>query len=92
MKKPMLAFTLNFFLPGAGLAYLGKWKWAAINLGVVLALGLILAFIMPEDFFVDAVRYLAMACFGGSGGLAYTLARRMNEERKNGENPAKTTM
>ena len=28
MKKPTAAFILSFILPGAGLAYLGKWKWA----------------------------------------------------------------
>ena len=31
MKKPWLAYLLNVLLPGAGLAYLGKWGWAVMN-------------------------------------------------------------
>jgi hypothetical protein len=32
MKKPGLAFVFNLLLAGAGLAYLGMWVWAVVNL------------------------------------------------------------
>ena len=38
MKKPWLAFLLNFVFPGVGLAYLGKWGRAVMNFfGFILA-------------------------------------------------------
>jgi hypothetical protein len=49
MKKPIVAFTLSFILPGAGLAYLGKWKWAFINLGVVLLIGIAAALLLSDE-------------------------------------------
>jgi hypothetical protein len=78
MKKPILAFALSFILPGAGLAYLGKWKWAAINIGTVLLLGVALVFCLPEEIFSRYIRYIAIGCSGGSGGLAQALAQQMN--------------
>lgn len=88
MKKPFLAFILSFLLPGAGLAYLGKWKWATINLLAVLALGIVLAFTLPEEIFDHYIRFVAYGCAGGSGGLAQVLAKQMNEKAKSGEEKA----
>jgi len=46
MKSEILAFILNFFIPGAGLAYLGLYTGAVLNLllvvGVAFALGIYL--------------------------------------------------
>jgi hypothetical protein len=80
MKKPIVAFTLSFFLPGAGLAYLGKWKWAFINLGVVLLVGVAAALLLSEEFFDQYCHYIAVGCSGGSGGLAQALATQMNQK------------
>jgi hypothetical protein len=85
MKKPSIAFLLSFLLPGAGLAYLGKWKWAITNLAVVLLVGGLAAFLLPEDIFDRYIRYVAFGCAGGSGALAQQLAAHMNREVNNAE-------
>ncbi len=82
MKSPFLAFILSFFLPGAGLAYLRKWSWGFVNLAVVLVIGLIAASALSEEVFEKYIRYLSMACAGGSGGLAMALAQQMNQVEK----------
>jgi hypothetical protein len=89
MKKPFLAFILSFFLPGAGLAYLGKWKLGAINLFVVLLIGFILVFVLSEEIFDHYIRFIAMGCSGGSGGLAHVMATQMNQKTKQNEEPQK---
>jgi hypothetical protein len=85
MKRTSVAFLLNFLLPGAGLAYLGKWKWAIINLAIVLLVGILATFLLPEDIFDRYIRYVAFGCAGGSGGLAQQLATQMNREVNNAE-------
>jgi len=80
MKKPLVAFLLSFLLPGAGLAYLGKWKWAIFNFVVVLLVGVLAAFLLPEDTFDRYMRFIAFGCSGGSGGLAQQLAVQMNQK------------
>ncbi|MFH1024643.1 MAG: hypothetical protein V1809_14775 [Planctomycetota bacterium] len=81
-KSHNVAFIFSFFLPGAGLWYLGKWKLGFINLGVVLALGIILSFVLPDDTFSKVIRWVAIGCAGGSGGLAQTIAQQMNARIK----------
>jgi hypothetical protein len=82
MKKPFIAFLLSLMLPGAGLAYLGKWRWAIINLVVVLLVGVLAALLLPEGVFDWSIRYIAIGCAGGSGGLAQQLAREINQQAK----------
>ena len=81
MKSPLLAFTLSFFLPGAGLAYLGKWKLGVINLVIVLGIGVAAAVILSEATFDQYIRYVAIGCAGGSGGLAQAMAKRMEQSK-----------
>jgi hypothetical protein len=89
MKSPLLAFTLSFFLPGAGLWYLGKWAWGFVNLAVVLVIGVVVAFTLSEEVLEQYIRYLSIACAGGSGGLAMAIAQQMNQGEKNrGSSPA----
>ena len=83
MKSPFLAFTLSFFLPGAGLWYLGKWAWGFVNLAVVLIIGVFTAFALSEEMFDEYIRYVAIGCAGGSGGLALAIAQQMNQGKKN---------
>jgi hypothetical protein len=85
MKSPLLAFTLSFFVPGAGLWYLGKWAWGFVNLAVVLVIGVIAAVALSEEAFEKYIRHLAVGCGGGSGGLAMALAQQMNQGKPNGD-------
>lgn len=80
MKKPFVAFLLSFFLPGAGLAYLGKWKWAFVNFAVVLLIGIAAVVFLSEEGFERYIRYISIGCSGGSGGLAQALAKQMNQK------------
>jgi hypothetical protein len=79
MKSPLLALTLSFFLPGAGLAYLGKWKWGILNLVIVLGIGVAAALILSDATFDQYIRYIAIGCAGGSGGLAQAMAKKMEQ-------------
>jgi len=82
MKKPIVAFILSFLLPGAGLAYLGKWKWAFINLGIVLLVGVAATFLLSQETLHQYGHYIAIGCSGGSGGLAQVLTTHMNQKAK----------
>jgi hypothetical protein len=78
MKKPFVAFFLSFILPGAGLAYLGRWKHAFLNFGVVLVVGFVLAVCLPDAVFQEYIRYVAYGIAGASGALAQQAARQQN--------------
>ena len=79
MKKPFVAFLLSFLLPGAGLAYLGKWKWAMINLLGVLAIGVVLSLVLSDQIFEHYAQLVAIGCSSGSAALARTLAVQHNQ-------------
>jgi hypothetical protein len=78
LKKPWLAFTLSFLLPGAGLVYLGKWKWGIINLVSVLGIGVVMTFLLPDDMFEKIINPVAAGLGVASGGLATSVAKEMN--------------
>ena len=78
MKKPFVAGILSFLLPGAGLAYLGKWKWAFVNFGVVVAAGIILAVVLPVEIFERYVRVFSIGFSAGSAGWAYATTQQLN--------------
>lgn len=88
LKKPLLAFTLSFLLPGAGLVYLGKWKWGLVNFGVVFAIGVLAALFLSEDSLDRSTHFLALMCASGSGSLATQLAKRMNSQRTGSAAPS----
>jgi membrane protease subunit (stomatin/prohibitin family) len=73
MKKPRVAFFLSFLLPGAGLAYLGKWGWATLNFAAVLGLG----FTLASSVSSDAANVLGIGLGAASGALAMTVAQSM---------------
>ena len=83
MKRPLVAFLLSFLLAGAGLWYLGKWKYGFINLGIILMIGFILTICLPEELFDKWIHYAAAGCACGSGALAQFFAQQMNERIKN---------
>ena len=64
----------------AGLAYLGKWKWAFVNLGIVLLVGVAAGFFLSEETLHQYGQYIAIGCAGGSGGLAQALTTQMNKK------------
>lgn len=82
IKSHNTAFALSFILPGAGLWYLGKWKWGFMNLGIVLTIGITLSFALPDDTFFKVIRWVAIGCAGGSAGLAQAIARKVNARIK----------
>jgi hypothetical protein len=69
---------LSFFLPGAGLWYLGMWGWGFVNFLAVLGIGTVASFALPDDVFDRNIRLMAVLCGGGSGGLAMALANQRN--------------
>lgn len=80
MKSEILAFILNFFVPGAGLAYLGLYKGAALNVLLVVVIAFALGMYLEPQMLVDGGAYIGAAIAGGSGGYAMTKAREMNQE------------
>ena len=81
-KSHNAAFILSFLLPGAGLWYLGKWKWGFLNLGILLAAGLVLSFALSDEAFFKIIRWIAIGCAGGSAGLAQAIVKQMNARIK----------
>jgi len=81
-KSHNIAFVLSFILPGAGLWYLGRWKWGFMNLGIVCAIGIILSLALSDETFFKVIRWVAFGCAGGSAGLAQAIAQQMNARTK----------
>jgi len=79
MKSQNVAFGLNFILPGAGFLYLRLWKLAALNLCVVIALGIVLSFLLPEGVLSEYGRYIAVVASSASGAWAMQTAADMNK-------------
>ncbi len=74
-KKPWVAFLLSILLTGAGLAYLGKWGWAALNFVIALGIGIVVALTYP-----DAASPIGIGILVGSAFMAKNLAEKMNKE------------
>jgi len=74
-KKPWVAFLLSILLTGAGLAYLGKWGWAALNFVGALGIGILVALTFP-----DASSPVGIGILVGSAVMAKNLAEKMNKE------------
>jgi len=74
-KKPWVAFLLSVLLTGAGLAYLGRWGWAVLNLLAALGIGFLVAFTIP-----DASSAVGIGVMVGSAVMAKNLAEKMNKE------------
>jgi TM2 domain-containing membrane protein YozV len=80
-KSERLACFLNFILPGAGLLYLGKARWAAANLCIVLLIGVVLGLSLPEAVFDAYIHYVAFGIAGGCGAVGSIVARQMNQSK-----------
>ena len=77
---PILAFILSFVVPGAGLAYLGRWTWAIANLLLYLLIAGLCAAFLPQDIFVQYVRTISMTCSAASAIFAHIVAVRQKRE------------
>jgi hypothetical protein len=89
-KRPLLAFALSFFLPGAGLCYLGMWKWGLVNLVAVLILGAVAVSVLDEATLDSYRRYIAIACSSGSAALAMHLTEQRNKRLQEQARPPAT--
>src|SRR5882724_2662871 len=74
-KKPWVAFILSILLAGAGLAYLGKWGWAVLNLFVAFGIGVAIALTYP-----DISGPVGIGVCVASGVLAKTMAYEHNKK------------
>ena len=78
LKKAWLAFLLSLALPGAGLAYLGKWPSALGNFAAALiVVGTVVATMPPS--IIESIHYLYLAIGVGSGAWAHAAATQHNE-------------
>ncbi|HEX9951039.1 MAG TPA: hypothetical protein VGB53_04665 [Rubricoccaceae bacterium] len=69
-KLKWLAMGLNFVLPGAGLAYLGLWRGALLNLLVAVGLAALAATTLPPETLARVGAPLTYGIAGGSLGVA----------------------
>jgi hypothetical protein len=74
-KKPWVAFLLSILLTGAGLAYLGKWGWAVLNLLAALGIGYAAVMVYPE-----VAVPIGFGVLAGSAVMAKNLAVKMNND------------
>jgi hypothetical protein len=68
---------LNFVLPGAGLAYLGLWRGAALNLVVALGVAAIAVVALPPETLARVGAPLTYGIAGGSLGVAIAAYDRL---------------
>jgi hypothetical protein len=69
-RTPWIAFALSFVFPGAGLAYIGQWRFAVVNFSLAVAIPAIVLLTMPEEI-IDRIHYLYLAIAAGSGAWAH---------------------
>ncbi len=83
VKKPVLAFVLNCALEGLGFLYLKRWKWAALNLGIALLLGIGIGLFIDDmdelltgNYIIPAVLVYKVI----NGLIAYLATRYVNAQ------------
>jgi len=76
-KIKWLAMGLNFVLPGAGLAYLGLWRGALLNLLSALAVAALAVATLAPETLARVGQPLAYGIAGVSLGIAYAAYDRL---------------
>ena len=76
-KLKWLAMGLNFLLPGAGLAYLGLWRGALVNLAVALAVFATVSALLSPAALGEFGPMIGSGVAGGSLGVAYAAYDRL---------------
>lgn len=72
-RNKLLAVAINCIVPGLGLAYLGHWRWAAINFFVVLTV-LLACVWWSEPILMEHIHWVMMVLVVGSGSVARSVA------------------
>ena len=75
MNRAHAAFVLSFVIPGAGLSFLGRWRYGILNLLGVTAIGILIGYCFP-NVFQQYIHYIVLAFATGSAGLAHSFATR----------------
>ena len=81
-----LAAALNFVFPGAGLAYLGRWKMAFTNLALVQGVLLVLCVGYREPTLMEHIHYVFLGLAGASAGFAHAVAKTVKEMEEDQQN------
>ncbi len=72
--KRWLAVGLNVLLPGLGLLYLARWRWALANFLVVQ--GIVAAcFLVAEPTILEHIHWVFLILMVGSGAVAHALTK-----------------
>lgn len=77
-KHGWLAVGLNCILPGAGLAYLGLWRRAIINFGVIQLI-VVCSFAIGDPKIIEHIHWVLMAVIVWSGAIAHQAAKAQAE-------------
>lgn len=77
-KLPPFAFALNFFLPGAGLLYLGKPLAALVNFLGALTIYVAVYFLLSRAAFDEWAPSVGLLVQGGSGLWAVMATNEIN--------------
>ena len=75
-KNTSLATILNFFIPGLGLAYLGRTSLAVGNF-LAVAVVLVACFVLNDPAITEHIHWVFMVLMVGSAGVAHGVARSM---------------
>jgi hypothetical protein len=78
VKSPLLAFVLSFFLPGAGLWYLGRSVAGLVNLLLVVVVAVLAGITLDNS---EDLRVVGVICTAGSASVAMSLAQQDNQRR-----------
>ncbi len=75
VTKPWLAFVLSFCVPGAGLAYIGRWRHGLLNLvGVTAIIIATLTLWGDSSALTDHFHYIPLILAAASAGYAHAMA------------------
>lgn len=77
VSKPWLAFVLSFVVPGAGLAYIGRWRHGLINFAIATTVLIAtLALWGDQPAVRDHFHYLPLILAAASAGYAHARAQQ----------------
>lgn len=84
MTKPWIAFVLSLVLPGAGLAYAGKWLQGFVNFAVATALLLLILGVSgTSPVLRDHIHYVILIICTASAGYAHAIASGTEGRERN---------
>jgi len=77
LKKERTAFLINFFLPGGGFVYIGRYRLAFLNFALLFVVGPLVKYAMGDLYDLLGVFYV-IAVMTASGVWAQHVARDMS--------------